>query len=473
MVKQFGRTPGSTQLGGWGHDVTMLMRVEIERLRPGVFVESIDGSWLSSPFWRKRFLLEDPADIDRLRDAGIATVRIDTARGLGPAPLPEATAAIDDILDERTVASAQSARAEAPLVERRRKPRNVRTTEIDRAAQTVQRSKEAVTAMFGEARMGQAISVEDVEPLVDEIAASVERDPSAMIQVTRLKNKNEYTYLHSVAVCALMINLGRHIGLPEGDIRTIGMAGLLHDIGKMAIPEDILDKPGRLDDAEAAIIRGHPERGHEMLVDNPEVSAITLDVCLHHHERIDGGGYPYGLSGEQISLHARMGSICDVYDAVTSNRPYKRAWSANDALARMLEWEGHFDEELLDAFIASIGIHPTGGLVRMASNRLAVVTEGNHDEPTAPRVRTFYDVPSQRFVVQEDLHFGGLRNDDRILRAEKGDYWFGDGWAAVHEAVMAGQTPHLATGSGTARPYSAAKRQPLASRVAAIVGGGK
>ncbi|HET9510613.1 MAG TPA: DUF3391 domain-containing protein, partial [Sphingomonas sp.] len=243
------------------------MRVEIERLRPGVFIDSIEGSWLSSPFWKKRFLLEDAADIERLRNAGISAVTINTAKGLGPAPI------VADVLDDRSVtpvlpAAPEPAPIAAPVfVERRRRPRAAKVTEVDRAQETVQRSKQAVTAMFGEARMGQAISVEAVEPLVDEIAASVARDPSAMIKVTRLKHKNEYTYLHSVAVCALMINLARHIGLPEEQHRIIGMAGLLHDIGKMSIPEEVLDKPGRLDDDEVVIVRSHPEKGHAILID--------------------------------------------------------------------------------------------------------------------------------------------------------------------------------------------------------------
>ncbi|MFD1787946.1 HD-GYP domain-containing protein [Sphingomonas floccifaciens] len=450
----------------------MLIRVEIERLRPGVFVDSFDGSWLSSPFWRKRFLIQDADAITRLRDADITEVTIDTARGLGPIPLAEPTPVVaeDDILDERTISPSQTpvAEAEPEAAAPRRRVRATKASEVERAAEVVERSKEAVTAMFSEARMGQAIDVDAVEPLVDEIAASVARDPSAMVKVTRLKTKNEYTYLHSVAVCALMINLARHIGLPPEDHRMLGMAGLLHDIGKMSIPEEILDKPGRLTEEEVTIIRAHPEQGHVMLVDSPGVSPIALDVCLHHHERVDGGGYPFGLSGDQLSLHARMGGICDVYDAVTSNRPYKRAWSANDALARMLEWEGHFDEELLYAFIASIGIQPTGGLVRLASNRLGIVIEGNHDEPTAPKVRAFYDIPTQRFVPQQDIDTAVARLSDRILRSEDGGYWFGQNWETVRDAVNRGEMPQ--TSHDPARPYAATPRQTLATRIRAAGG---
>ncbi len=456
----------------------MLMRVEIERLRPGVFIDSIDGSWLASPFWKKRFRLENASDIDRLRDSGIIGVTIDTSKGLGPAPLPVAEVAevaevADDILDDRTIAPdlplaiAEKASSVGP----RRRVRRARITEVDRAQETVQKSKEAVTAMFGEARMGQAIKVEAVEPLVDEIAASVARDPSAMIKVTRLKHKNEYTYLHSVAVCALMINLARHLRLPKEDLRVVGMAGLLHDIGKMSIPEEVLDKPGRLNDDEVVIVRSHPQKGYEILIDSPEVSAVALDVCLHHHERVDGKGYPFGLSAKQLSLHARMGAICDVYDAITSNRPYKRAWSANDALARMLSSEGHFDPGLLDAFIASIGIHPTGGLVRLASNRLGIVLEGNIDEPTTPMVRAFYDIPTQRFIPQEDTVTAGPDPIDRIIHAEKAPYWFGDSWNDVRRNVIDGKVP--SSSHKPTRPYAAtpSRRRVVKAQASTVVGG--
>jgi len=432
----------------------MLLRVDVSTLRPGVFIDSVDGGWLSSPFWRKRFLMEDAADIERLRGAGIATVTIDTARGLGPIEPGSVSA---DIIDDRITAVAD-ADLPAANTSPRRRIRTVAPSEIDVATETVQRSKEAVTAMFGEARMGRAIEIAAVEPLVDDIAASVARDPSAMVKVTRLKTKNEYTYLHSVAVCALMINLARHIGLDEGDIRTIGMAGLLHDIGKMAIPEEVLEKPGRLTDDEVAIVRAHPEQGHQMLIDCPHVSGIALDVCLHHHERIDGGGYPFGLHGGELSIHARMAAICDVYDAVTSNRPYKRAWSANDALARMLEWGGHFDTELLAAFIASLAIHPTGGLIRLGSNRLGLVTHGNYDEPTAPAVRAFYSIPAAAFLPPEDTTIGGSQAAERIVRAEAGAYWFGESWDEVKAAVIAGKMPSI-TGHTPTRPYAITQRR--------------
>jgi putative nucleotidyltransferase with HDIG domain len=333
-----------------------------------------------------------------------------------------------------------SAAHDVPAVpgERRARPR-IFVTELDRARKILESSKAAVTQMFGEARLGRAISFDLAMPLVEEIAASVQRDASAMLKVTRLKSKNEYTYMHSVAVCALMINFARHLGLPEHEVRDVGMAGMLHDIGKMATPLEVLDKPGALTDAEMQLIRDHPLQGHAMIADSPGIGAAALDVCLHHHERYDGKGYPFGLTGEQLSLHARMSAICDVYDAVTSDRPYKRPWSPNEALARMLEWEGHFDPGLLDSFIASLGIPPLGSLVRLRSNRLALVTGAAPADPSAPSVRAFYAVETPCFVPPEDLTTG--EDGDPVIRLEKGSYWFGNDWPAIKQLTEAGKSP--------------------------------
>ena len=408
-----------------------------------MFVHAVDGGWMASPFWRRQLVLNDPADLAKLRQSDIAWIVIDRSKGIGPVePLPDtgspATATIDP-----------AATVPATPRKRRRKP----GCEFERARETVERSKVAVTRMFGEARLGHAVDAGAISPLVDEIADSVSRDAGAMIKVTRLKNKDEYTYLHSIAVAALMIAFARHLELPEEEVRDLGMAGLLHDIGKMAVPSALLEKPGKLDPPELAVVRHHPEKGHALLRDGRDIAPVVLDVCLHHHERIDGRGYPFGLTGAQLSLAARMSAICDVYDAVTSLRPYKRPWAPSDALARMISWEGHFDPDLLAGFIAGIGIQPLGGLVRLRSNRLALVIEGNETDPTMPSVRVFYDIPTQRFVSPYDTGTSGMAGDEPVHCAERGAYWFGDAWERVCDAVMTGTMPG-AVPHEPARPYA-------------------
>lgn len=382
-------------------------------------------------------MLHNDSDLARLRAAGIKMVTIDDTRGSGPVPAPAAIPMSPSAASP--VADAPLADA-ALLVERRiaGRPRR-RLDEMERARETVAQSKVAVERLFGEARLGHAVQIAHVAPVVDKIAASLERDRSAILNVTRLKNKNEYTYLHSVAVCALMMNLARQLGLPEYEVQQVGIAGLLHDIGKMATPTAVLEKPGKLDDAERRIIEDHPSAGHRLLSDSNDISAIALDVCLHHHERMDGRGYPDRLTGDELSVHARMGAICDVYDAITSCRPYKQPWSPAEALQKMMSWEGHFDPRMLTAFVTSIGIFPVGGLVRLHSNRLAIVLHADDDCPTTPPVRVFYDVMETRLIPARDVATHNRDGGDPIIRGEQGETWFGDAWPAVLADLTAGR----------------------------------
>ena len=226
--------------------------------------------------------------------------------------------------------------------------------------------------------------------------------------------------MHSVATCALMVALGRQVGLDETGCREAGLAGLLHDIGKAMIPLDVLNKPGKLTDAEFTVMRTHPEEGHRMVLGGQGVSEPILDVVLHHHERMDGTGYPHHLPGDQISRLARMGAICDVYDAITSNRPYKSGWDPAQSIARMASWKGHFDPTLFAAFVQSLGIYPTGSLVRMASGKLAVVVEQNPLSLTSPVVMEFFSTKSQLHIPPRRVDLSRQGTADRIVAREEG-----------------------------------------------------
>ena len=276
---------------------------------------------------------------------------------------------------------------------------------------------------FNEVRMGRTVDAEGCMPLVEEISNSVIRNPGAMVSLARLKTKDDYTYLHSVAVCALMVSLGRQLGMDEAACRVAGLAGLLHDIGKALMPLDVLNKPGRLTEPEFAVMRSHPERGHQLLLDGQGCSDPTLDVVLHHHERVDGTGYPHRLAADGISQLARMGAVCDVYDAITSNRPYKAGWDPAESVARMASWKGHFDTAIFSAFVRSLGIYPTGSLVRLESGRLAVVLEQNPASLVTPVVKVFFSIRSncQLKPRLQDLASPGC--SEKIVGKESPEKW--------------------------------------------------
>ena len=410
----------------------MLKRIPVEHVRLGMHIHKLDGAWLSHPFWKQRFVLSDPADLERLRRSGVPAVWIDEALG-EPVALPGSFAEADAALR----AAAPATVAPPPVFPSN--PASLRD-ELARAAAICKKSRSAVMQMFAEARLGKAVDTAQCLPLVDEIAASVFRNPGALVSLARLKTADDYSYMHSLAVCALMVSLARTLGMDDADCREAGLAGLLHDLGKAVMPLAVLNKPGKLTDAEYAIMKTHPLRGHEMLQEAGGAPAAALEVCLHHHERPDGQGYPHGLEGEALGLLARMGAVCDVYDAITSNRPYKAGWDPAQSIALMASWRGQFDPEVFKAFVRSLGIYPTGSLVRLASGKLAVVLEQNEHSLTAPVVKVFFSLKANMGVPPRLLDLAQPGCHDHIVGREDAATW---GFTRIDELWLDGDTLRL------------------------------
>lgn len=376
----------------------MLKVISTKQVRLGMFIHEIKGSWIDHPFWKKAFKLVDALDLKKLQASGVTEVVIDTDKGL------------DVALEKVAEPVAVTVDAELVTVKAASQIKRIAATEERaRAQQVITASKQAVASMFNDVRMGKAIQAEAAMQFVDDIAASVARNEGALISLVRLKTKDDYTYMHSVAVCALMVVLAKELGLSEEEKMQAGLAGLLHDIGKAAVPIDVLNKPGALTDDEFSVVKLHPERGHELLLQANITDAVALDVCLHHHEKVDGSGYPYRLQGDAISLFARMGAVCDVYDAVTSNRPYKDGWEPGVSLQRMAQWVGHFDDMVFKAFVKSVGIYPIGSMVKLKSGRLAVVIDQSPKSLLTPIVKVFFSTKSKTRLPVEvlDLSRGG------------------------------------------------------------------
>jgi HD-GYP domain-containing protein (c-di-GMP phosphodiesterase class II) len=231
-------------------------------------------------------------------------------------------------------------------------------------------------------------------------------------------------------VCALMVALAKQLDLSESETKQAGMAGLLHDIGKAGIDNAVLNKPGALTEDEFTLVKSHPQRGYEMLMQGNISDEVVLDVCLHHHEKVSGLGYPHKLKADEISLFAKMGAVCDVYDAVTSNRPYKNGWEPGVSLQRMAQWADHFDDVVFKAFVKSVGIYPIGSMVKLKSGRLAVVIDQNPKSLLSPMVKVFFSTKSKVRIPIEIIDLSKPNAQDEIIGHEDPVLW---GIGNIHE----------------------------------------
>lgn len=381
----------------------MLKKISTDNLKVGMYVQQFCGAWNDTPFWRTSLLINSSKLLQQVQTSNVKEIWIDISKGLD----------VENIL---TIDS----KIESDAVPEKKLPHySSFDDEISCARKICADGKTAVSTMFQEARMGKALDTKQALSLVEEISSSVMRNPDALISLARLKSKDDYTYMHSVAVCALMVALAKKMKFNEEQIKDAGLAGLLHDIGKMMVPQQILDKPGKLTDEEFLLIKEHPLHGYQILLKGENLTETVLDVCLHHHEKMNGNGYPHGLKDDQISIFARMGAVCDVYDAITSNRAYKPGWEPTESLRRMAEWSGsHFDVNVFQAFVKCIGIYPTGSLVRLSSGKVGVVVEQSENSLLTPKVKVFFSVRSNSYIQPEIIDLGKMEGNDKIIEIE-------------------------------------------------------
>ena len=395
----------------------MLKKIKVDQLTVGMHLKEFCGSWMEHPFWRTGFVLTDPKDIKIILASSIKEVWIDNSIGLdiaeGEVAVTEAES--DAQVEEEMLQAAHVQRITSPVST---------AQELERAARICSQSKQAVISMFQEARMGKAVDVGGAQKMVEEITDSVSRNPGALISLARLKTVDDYTYMHSVAVCAMMVALSKQLGQDAEHTRLAGLAGLMHDLGKAMMPMEVLNKPGKLTDVEFSIIKTHPVEGHRLLLTGQSVGDVVLDVCLHHHEKTDGSGYPKGLKDSEISVFAKMGAVCDVYDAITSNRPYKVGWDPAESLRKMAEWSnGHFDGKIFQAFVKSLGIYPIGSLVRLTSGRLGVVIDQTGKSLTMPVVKVFFSTKSNMRIMPVIIDLSQPSTNEKIVCREDPAKW--------------------------------------------------
>jgi len=395
----------------------MRKKIHVSDARLGMYIDSLCGSWIDHSFWKRSFLLDKQKDLDNLLVCGTKQIWIDTGLGLDVenADIPDSpTLILDNAKWERGL--------EPPII---------LADEIRRARKIHSQGRLDVAEMFKYYFNDNDLRLDRVVVLVDEIRKSTARNPNAFLSLTRNKAKEEYLCLHSIATCALMIMLGRKMGMEHETILSLGLAGLLLDIGNIGLLEKLLNKPGSLSDKEYSLVKSHPKRGWEMLKRH-QMDNIVLDVCLHHHERMDSTGYPEGLPQDELSVFARMAAICDTYDSLISDtlyrkgdsplsdRFYRKGISPANAIHKMSKWlDTQFDKALFHAFVKTVGIYPFGTLVKLQSGRVAVVEEQSSNSLTTPIIRVFFSIKSDEPIYQEWIDLSKTR--DSIVSVEEAD----------------------------------------------------
>lgn len=354
------------------------VRVFCGDLQIGMYVSELDRPWVETPFLFQGFTVENDQDIHDLREH-CEYVYVDAEKSR-----PD--------LIERIRASAKPAeesltskikRVTAPL---RFTESNFRHSLVKSYA-VYKDARGWIDIMLEDSRLGRSIDTETARDLVTRLADQVIQNPDALVWLTHLKSRDEYTATHCINVCILALTFGRCLGLEEQALNQLGLGALLHDLGKMRVPNAILNKPGRLTKDEFEVIMKHPVAGHAMLKDDKHLDDASLHIVLHHHERLDGEGYPRGLSEAEIPLLTRISSIVDVYDAITSDRCYHDGVAPAVGLENLFKWaRGNFDVALLEGFIKCLGIYPIGSVVRLNSGEVGIVVATDADRRLKPIV---------------------------------------------------------------------------------------
>jgi putative nucleotidyltransferase with HDIG domain len=380
-----------------------------------MYIHDLNCGWMDHPFAFNSFKVDDEATIVKIIASGIRELYIDSNKGLDVSDAQthdEYHAQIHEQVTRLAENHVIKLSPQAPLKEAVVHARVVHTE-----------AHNVVHHLMSDIRMGKQIEIAKMSPVVETITDSIFRNKDAFISLSRIKKKDEYTFQHSVSVCALLVAFCRAMEYEKAVVMEAGTGGLLHDIGKMRVPDSILNKPGPLSDSEFVDMKSHAAIGREILKLTPGVPEVVIMITGQHHERYDGTGYPDKLQKDEISLLGQMAAIVDVYDALTSNRVYHKGMEPTAVLKKLFEWSKfHFNAELVEHFICLIGIYPVGTLVKLESGLLAVVINPGNESLLRPTVRTVYDIKREYSVTPQDIDLS-IQLGDSIVQYEAPDKW--------------------------------------------------
>ena len=386
----------------------MIKRIPIASLKPGMYISDLNAEWIPHSNLRKKGLVKNEEVIEKIQKLGISQVYIDTSMG---ADTQDAQTAAE--VDAENEAMLQEAGAMAPIM----RPKISLDDELNAAARVHTEAIGLITNLIGDVKEKKPIKLQAFEEVADGMLDSVLRNHNALSCLGRIREKDSYLMEHSVNLAVLMTVFGKSLQLDKQTMQHIAVGAMLHDIGKILIPDEVLHKPERLTEKEFEVMKQHARLSKELLEQVEGMPQLAVTVAAQHHEKMDGSGYPLGLCGHQISPFGRMAAVVDVYDAITADRVYHQGIPPAAALKKLLEWGHHLDSSLVRHFIRCVGIYPVGSLVLLESGRLAVVIEANDFDQRLPLIKVIYHTKFRSFIKVETIDLSKPSVQDRIEKA--------------------------------------------------------
>ncbi|WP_377109775.1 HD-GYP domain-containing protein [Pseudoalteromonas sp. R86517] len=390
----------------------MLIALPISELTPGMFVDSVtkQHEGLNSIKIKTSGLVRNQAIIKRLVTEGVLELLIDFTKG---------DAAIPDKYKPKSAppqkSTTSSSKTKPPAV----KPAITLEQEFAKASINFEQHNRKLQALYGDVTTGLSVNLKVIDEMANDIVSSVFRNTSAMTILTRIKDKHSYNWRHMINCAIFTAVFAKYLGYKEEAVQQLAMGALLHDLGQAKLPQGIISRPSKLTSSEMDIIKRHVAQGLGLVKGEKGITPLILDMIVNHHERLDGSGYPRGITAAKLSRPARIMAIVDVYDALTADRPHQEGDEPINALRYLLANKELFDAELVQHFIKCLGVHPVGTIVKLTNERLALVLEGNKSNPIKPKVKLFYNAKHGHHVTLKDLDLNEPDQSIKIVSSIK------------------------------------------------------
>ena len=385
----------------------MRIKMDVEQVRIGMYVAALDRPWLESPFLFQGFVVETEDDLETLRKH-CNYVFIDDVKSRDSEEVRRMVTELDATSESRARTKFATERAKQATAESFR-------DNLRHAVESFRRSSGGVIRFFNDMRLGKSVETEDARAVVGELVSTISTNANTALWLTNLRQKHEATASHCLNTSILALAFARHLGYSHEQLEEVGMGALLHDLGIARVPEQILNKPGNLNEEEFEVVKKHPRDGYSVLRLTRKIPDRSLDIVLHHHERVDGSGYPDGLKGDDIHESVRLVAIADMYDSMTTERVYRKAMTPQDALTSMHKRaEADFGKRLVEEFIKCVGIYPIGSLVLLHSGALGVVASFNPDARLRPLILVVRDADGRDLMPRKLVNLAamaGQRNE--------------------------------------------------------------